>query len=77
MPDVFRVEGAIGCVAGGLCLILGHLHNNIGGQPTGFELLILGGAAVGLYLLNRPTLAVGFVVIAVLNTIHLYALGQT
>ncbi len=42
----------------------------------GLELLILGGAAAGLFLLDRPMLAVVFVVLAALNTMLLYSLGQ-
>lgn len=43
----------------------------------GLEVLILGGAAIALYLLDRPVLAAEFVAIATLNTILLYILGQT
>ncbi len=35
MSDDFRIEGAIGATAGGLFLVLGHLLNYIGTQPTG------------------------------------------
>lgn len=41
------------------------------------EIFILGGAAIGLYLLDRPILGVGFAIVAVLNTILLYVLGQS
>lgn len=49
------------------------------GQPwrLGLETLILGGAAVGLYLLDRPALALGFAAVAALNTLLLYVLGQS
>lgn len=62
MSDVFRVEGAMGCVAGGLCLVLGHLLNYIGGQPTGTtggKSLVFAGhvvlvfAFIGLYCHQR------------------------
>lgn len=35
MTNSFRVEGGIGAIVGGLCLVVGHLLNYIGGQPTG------------------------------------------
>lgn len=41
------------------------------------EILILGGAAVALYLLDRPLLAVGFALVATVNTVLLYVLGQS
>lgn len=48
------------------------------GQPwrLGLEVLILGGAAVSLYLLDRPLLAAGFALVAAVNTVLLYVLGQ-
>lgn len=49
------------------------------GQPWRvlLEVLILGGAAVTLYLLDRPVLAAGFAVVAAINTVVLYVLGQS
>lgn len=40
------------------------------------ELAVLGGAAVALAALDRPTLAVAFAVAAGINTALLYVLGQ-
>lgn len=35
MTNSFRVEGGLGAIVGGLCLVLGHLLNFLGGRPTG------------------------------------------